>query len=41
MLLYNRFVYVKSEYKFVLIKFDDVLYVKGKKDYIKIYLAGS
>lgn len=37
----DRFIYVKSEYKLIQIKFDDVLYVEGLKDYIKIYLAGS
>lgn len=37
----DRFIYVKSEYKLIQIKFDDVLYVEGLKDYIKIYLSGS
>ena len=35
----DRFLYVKSEYKLVQIKLDDIIYVKGVKDYIKIYLA--
>lgn len=35
----DRFLYVKSEYKLVQIKLDDILYVEGLKDYIKIYLA--
>jgi two-component system LytT family response regulator len=34
----DRFFFVKSEYKLVKIKFDDVLYVEGLKDYIKIYM---
>lgn len=35
----DRFLYVKSEYKLMQIKLDDILYVEGLKDYIKIYLA--
>lgn len=35
----DRFLYVKSEYKLMQIKLDDILYVEGVKDYIKIYLA--
>lgn len=35
----DRFLYVKSEYKLIQIKLDDILYVEGVKDYIKIYLA--
>jgi DNA-binding LytR/AlgR family response regulator len=33
----DRFVYVKSEYKLVKINFDDILYIEGVKDYVKIY----
>ena len=33
----DGFVYVKSEYKLVKINFDDILYIEGVKDYIKIY----
>ena len=35
------FVFVKSEYKIVKIKFDDILFCKGMKDYIQIYLSGK
>lgn len=35
----DRFIFVKSEYKLVPIKFDDILYIEGLKDYIKIYLS--
>lgn len=37
----DRFLYIKSEYKLVQIKLDDILYVEGVKDYIKIYLTGG
>lgn len=33
----DRFVYVKSEYKLVRLDFDDILYIEGLKDYVKIY----
>lgn len=33
----DRFLYVKSEYKLVQIQFDDILYIEGVKDYVKIY----
>lgn len=33
----DGFVYVKSEYKLVKINFDEILYIEGVKDYIKIY----
>ena len=37
--LYNkdRFIYVKSDYKMVQIKYDDITYIEGVKDYVKIY----
>ena len=35
------FVFIKSEYKFVKIKFDDILFCKGMKDYIQIYIIGK
>ncbi len=34
----DRFIFVKSEYKLVKIMFDDILYIEGVKDYVKIYL---
>lgn len=33
----NRFIFVKSEYKLMRINLDDILYIEGVKDYIKIY----
>ena len=38
---HDRFVFVKSEYKLQKINFDDILYVEGLKDYVKIYLKDS
>ena len=35
------FVFIKSEYKIVKIKFDDILFCKGMKDYIQIYIHGK
>lgn len=35
------FVFIKSEYKIVKIKFDDILFCKGMKDYIQIYLRNK
>ena len=37
----HDFVFVKSEYKIVKVKFDDILFCKGMKDYIQIYIAGK
>lgn len=33
--------FVKSDYKLVRVRFSDVLYVEGLKDYVKIYLASE
>ncbi|WP_315391331.1 LytTR family DNA-binding domain-containing protein [Prevotella denticola] len=35
----DRFIFVKSEYKLVKIMFDNILYIEGLKDYVKIYLT--
>lgn len=37
----NQFLFVKSEYKIRRINFDDILYVEGLKDYIKVYLTSE
>ncbi len=37
----DRFIYVKSEYKLIKIKFDEILYIEGLKDYIKVYISGG
>ena len=37
----DRFIYVKSEYKLVRVLYDDILYIEGLKDYVKIYLDNN
>jgi len=34
----DRFIFVKSEYKLVRVSLDDILYIEGLKDYVRIYL---
>ena len=34
----DRFMYVKSDYKLVRVALDDILYIEGLKDYIRIYM---
>ena len=34
----DRFMYVKSDYQLVRVALDDILYIEGLKDYIRIYL---
>jgi len=35
----DRFMYVKSDYKLIRVSLDDILYVEGLKDYVRIHLA--
>ena len=35
----ERFIIVKSEYKLIQIAIDDILYIEGLKDYVRIYTA--
>jgi DNA-binding LytR/AlgR family response regulator len=35
----DRFIFVKSEYKLVRINLDDIVFIEGVKDYVKIYLG--
>jgi DNA-binding LytR/AlgR family response regulator len=37
----DNFLFLKSEYKIRRINFDDILYVEGLKDYIKVYLKNE
>lgn len=34
----ERFFFIRSEYKLVQVRLDDILYVEGLKDYVRIYL---
>jgi two-component system LytT family response regulator len=34
----DRFLFIKSEYKLVQVRFDDILFIEGMKDYVKINL---
>lgn len=34
----DRFMFVKSDYKLVQIKLDNILYIEGMKDYVKFYV---
>lgn len=36
----HDFVFVKSEYKIIKIKLDDIIFCEGMKDYTQIYLNG-
>ena len=37
----NQFLFLKSEYKIRRINFDDILFIEGLKDYIKVYTTGE
>lgn len=37
----SRFMFVKSDYKLQRINLDDILYIEGLKDYVRIYLANG
>lgn len=37
----DRFVFIKSDYKLVKVCFDDILFIEGVKDYVKIYLENN
>lgn len=37
----DRFMFVKSDYKLQRVAFDDILYIEGLKDYIRIYLENG
>jgi DNA-binding LytR/AlgR family response regulator len=35
----DRFMFVKSDYKLIRVMLDDILYIEGLKDYVRIYLT--
>lgn len=37
----NRSFFIRSEYKLVQIQLDDILYIEGLKDYVRIYLDNN
>lgn len=37
----SQFLFLKSEYKIRRINFDDILYIEGLKDYVKVYLRSE
>ena len=37
----DRFMFVKSDYKLIRIALDDILYIEGLKDYVRIYRANG
>ena len=37
----DRFMFVKSDYKLIRIALDDILYIEGLKDYVRIYLESG
>lgn len=37
----NEFLFLKSDYKIKRINFQDILYIEGLKDYVKVYIRNS
>ncbi len=37
----KRFVFIKSEYKIIKVKFEDILFCEGMKDYTQVHLKGK
>jgi DNA-binding LytR/AlgR family response regulator len=37
----HRFVFIKSEYKIIKVKFEDILFCEGMKDYTQVYIRGK
>ncbi|HLK27591.1 MAG TPA: LytTR family DNA-binding domain-containing protein [Puia sp.] len=37
----KKFVFVKSEYKIIKVRFEDILFCEGMKDYTQVYIKGK
>jgi len=37
----DRFIFVRSEYKLIQVRLDDILYIEGQKDYVRIFLESG
>jgi DNA-binding LytR/AlgR family response regulator len=37
----KRFVFIKSEYRIIKVKFEDIIFCEGMKDYTQIYVKGK
>lgn len=37
----DRYFFVKSDYKLVKVYLDDLMYIEGLKDYVRIYIKGQ
>jgi DNA-binding LytR/AlgR family response regulator len=37
----KKFVFIKSEYKIFKVKFEDILFCEGMKDYTQVYIKGK
>jgi DNA-binding LytR/AlgR family response regulator len=37
----KRFVFIKSEYKIIKVRFEDIAFCEGMKDYTQVYLKGK
>ena len=35
------YIFIKSDYKFIQVELDKILYIEGLKDYVKIYVEGE
>jgi DNA-binding LytR/AlgR family response regulator len=37
----KKFVFIKSEYKIIKVRFEDILFCEGMKDYTQVYIRGK
>ena len=38
---HRKFIFIKSEYKIIKVRFDDILFCEGMKDYTQVYIKGK